>query len=165
VFPGVYTVFASDSALAKQGVSRIVPIAVSLTGMALSGDRRLQLRMHPRSEVLAMMCPPRSYAPGTGVVTGHVVDEDGVSVPSPRIDIEARQFVVVGDTLTRTIHSQTEGDENGKFAVCGAAMNQPLTIRATKDGNSAGVMINRWGDEFVPVTIVVKPVGAPRPPK
>ena len=165
VFPGVYTVFASDSTLAAEGVSRIVPVAVSLTGMALSGDRRVQLKMHPRAEVFAMMCPSKTYAPGTGVVTGRVVDGAGLPIKSPRIEIEGKQFVVVGDTLTRSVHGEADGDENGKFSVCGAALNQPLTIRATKDGNTAGVMINRWGDEFVPVTIVVKPpLGAPRRP-
>jgi hypothetical protein len=165
VFPGVYTVFASDSALAAEGVSRIVPVAVSLAGMSASGDRRLRLRMHPRADVFAMLCPPKSYSPGTGVVTGHVVDEDGAPVKSPRIDIEGKQFVVVGDTMTRTVHGQAEADENGKFSVCGAALNQPLTIRATKDGQSAGVMIKRWGDDFVPVTIVMKPsLGTPRRP-
>jgi hypothetical protein len=165
VFPGVYTVFASDSILATEGVSRIVPVAVSLTGMALSGDRRVSLRMHPRSEVFAMMCPSKSYSPGTGVVTGHVIDEAGLPIKSPRIEIEGKQFVVVGDTVTRSVRGEAEGDENGKFSVCGAALNQPLSIRATKDGNTAGVMINRWGDEFVPITIVVKPpLGAPRRP-
>ncbi|MEO9037548.1 MAG: carboxypeptidase-like regulatory domain-containing protein [Gemmatimonadaceae bacterium] len=161
VFPGVYTVFASDSALASEGVSRVVPTAVSLVGMALSGDRRIQLRMYPRADVFRLMCPAKTYAPGTGVVTGHVVDESGAPIRSPRIDIESKQFIVAGDTMTRSVTAAAEADENGKFSVCGAALNQPLTIRATKDGNSAGVMIKRWGDDFVPVRIVVKPPIAP----
>src|SRR5262249_19591045 len=112
VLPGFYTIVASDSALATQGISRTIPRMAALTSLTTL-DSRVRLELHPRSEVLPTVCPEKSYKEHTGVVLVHVVDADGDDVENPRIDIETRQAMVATDTVTRSVMRHAEGDDDG----------------------------------------------------
>lgn len=156
VLPGIYTIVASDSTLGAQGISRTIPRIAALTNLT-STDSRVQLELHPRSEVLPTVCPNKSYKEHTGVVLVHVVDASGEDVENPRIDIETRQAIVAGDTVTRAVTRHADGDDEGHFHICGAALDQPMLIHATKDRATASALIEHWTDEVVAITLILRP--------
>lgn len=153
-WPGLYVIFASDSALARQGIARTTPRGLSLF---VQGDGKVQLYLHPRSEALRLVCPTKSYRPGTGVLMARVVDSGGDAVAGAHVDVELEQAIVAGDTVTRRIIRSGEASDDGRFVVCGAALDQPLRLRATKAGSVAEAAIDAWKDDVLTVTLVVKP--------
>jgi hypothetical protein len=152
-FPGAYVVLASDSALAAEGLPRTTPLQLLLVAAA---DYDVTLVLHPRSEVFQLICPPNAYRPGTGVVMAHVVDENDAVVARPAIAIETTQLIVAGDTLTRLVRRQGQGGEDGRFVVCGAALDRPMSLQATKDKRSATQLIRQLTGELTSVRLVVR---------
>jgi hypothetical protein len=59
--------------------------------------------------------------------------------------------------------SGVAGDD-GRFVVCGAALNQPLLLRAIKGDESAEAVVEQWKDEIMAATLVLKPRQASVPP-
>ena len=159
VLPGIYTVVASDSLLATQGVSRTIPITIALRGLAMAGDSHVQLHLHPRAEVFPLVCPAKSYRPGTGVVMARVMNSDGTPVPNARVEVLTSQAVVAKDTITRAVKRAAESDENGRFVVCGASRDQTLVVQASSGELTAVSVVDRWPDEVVTITLTVKPPG------
>jgi hypothetical protein len=154
MFPGKYVVLASDSTLAAQGISRTIPVTVQ---MFAPGIWDLWLTLHPRSEVLPLVCPAKSYVPGTGVLMAKVTDAHGNPASGAHIEVETKQAIVVGDTIMRPRRSSGEAGDDGRFVICGAALDQPMTIRAVKGTDSASATLDKWTDDVVVFTLVLKP--------
>jgi hypothetical protein len=106
--------------------------------------------------VLRLTCPANAYKPGTGVLLARVIDEKGEVVPNAIIDVEARQAVVVGDTLYQPRRSRGEAGLDGRFVVCGADLHQPIFLRATDGTKSATGAVTEWKDEVHTLTLVLK---------
>jgi hypothetical protein len=149
---GTYSLFASDSALARQGVSR----TVAITAVVGSGaDADVIVGYHNRENILTLACPNKSFRPGTGVLFAHVVDATGASVASPRIEIWKN---AAADTTTRPADHEGEGGEDGRLIVCGASMTTTLKLRASKDGRISEPALVTWTtDEVVGVVLTVHP--------
>ena len=148
-----YVVLASDSALATQGVARTVPKPLNLSK---PGNWDIWLTLYPRPMVLRLTCPANAYKPGTGVLLARVIDEKGEVVPNAIIDVEARQAIVVGDTLYQPRRSRGEAGLDGRFVVCGADLHQPIFLRATDGTKSATGGVTEWKDEVHTLTLVLK---------
>jgi len=110
---------------------------------------------------LPYVCPPKAYKPGTGVLIATVNDANGTPAAGVRIEIETRQAIVAGDTLIQSRTSSGNAGDDGRFVVCGAALNQPLLVRAIRGDESAVALIDQWKDEVMATILVLKP----RPPK
>ena len=151
---GKYVLLASDSALAALGISRTVPAPVQLDK---PGNWDVWLTFHPRSAVLPYVCPANSYKPGTGVLMATVNNANGTPAPGVRVEVETQQAIVVGDTVMRPRKSAGDAGDDGRFVVCGAALDQPLRIRAIKGAESAEALIDKWKDEVMAATLVLKP--------
>jgi hypothetical protein len=154
VFPGVYVVVASDSTLAAEGVSRIVAPTV---GLFDPGDTRLSIRMHPRRDVLPLICPANSYKPGTGVLIAHTVQPDGAPAAGAKVEVTVRQLLVATDTVARAQTRSGEAGDDGRFVICGAPLTQAMRVRATKDGSEASVVVDQWKDEVAAIRLVLRP--------
>jgi hypothetical protein len=148
-----YVVLASDSTLATQGISRTVPKPLNLSK---PGNWDVWLTLYPRQTVLRLTCPANAYKPGTGVLLARVVDEKGDVVPKAMVDVEARQAIVVGDTLYQPRRSRGEAGLDGRFVVCGADLRQPIFLRATDGTKSATGAVTEWTDEVQTLTLVLK---------
>jgi hypothetical protein len=157
VSPGIYTVLASDSALAGEGISRTIATRIQLFS---AGDHALALRLHPRSEVFPLICPANSYKEGTGVLLAKVQMADGSPAATARIEVETTQLIVVGDTLARPSIRRGEAGDDGRFVICGIDRTRRLVVRAFKDKEAMGVALDNWRDEVAPVTITLRPGAA-----
>jgi hypothetical protein len=149
--PGLYVVLASDSALAHDGIARSVPVQTMV--FADSADN-LRLDYRPRSEVLASLCPARSYKPGTGVVLARVVDASGRAVEHAEVQVETTS--PPGSVNSESAFRVGESGADGRFAVCGVTEDRPVIVRAFKGRTAGGIAIERWGDEVVSVTITLR---------
>jgi hypothetical protein len=156
---GLYYVLASDSALAPDGIARTLPTPVKLKAQ---GTWDVWLTFYPRSDVLPLMCPEKSYVPGTGVLIASIVGQDGEPISGARVEVEARQAIVVRDTVYRTRSSTGVAGDGGRFIVCGAALNEPLTVRATKGILTGTGTVTTWNNEVERMRLVLKPL-APSP--
>jgi len=148
-----YVILASDSTLATQGIARTVPTPINL---AKPGNWDVWLTYYPRSAVLRLTCPSNTYKPGTGVLLASIVDEKGLAVSHAVVDVEARQAVVIGDTLYQPRRSRGEAGADGRFVVCGADLHQPIFLRVTDGTRSAVGAITEWKDEVNTLTLVLK---------
>jgi Carboxypeptidase regulatory-like domain len=152
MYPGKYVVLASDSTLAPLGIARTVPTPVQ---MYAPGIWDLWLTFHPRSAVLPLVCPAKSYQPGTGVLMAKVTFADGTPASGALIDVETKQTIVIGDTVTRPRRTIGEAGDDGRFVICGAALDQPMLVRATKGASSASATVETWKDDVISVTLVL----------
>ncbi len=155
---GVFTIVAADSTLAAGGVNQTPPHLVTIRGdRALPSDITVDiLKMYPRKDALSAACPDGKYQPGEGVALLHVVDTLGAGVINARVDVETRQAIVVGDTLARPIHRAGRTDVQGRFLVCGAALYEPMSFRASLDDLHGEAAIERWTSDIVPIVIVLR---------
>ena len=83
--PGLYYLLAADSLMASEQLAQTVPTRVALMG---TGATTVSLTLHPRSEVLASICPSKSYRVGTSVLRARVVDSRGRPAANARIDVQ-----------------------------------------------------------------------------
>ena len=150
--PGVYAVSASDSVLARLGVSRVLATRATLLTIA---NTNLTFTYFPRSEIFPTICPARSYRVGTGVMLARVVDAAGAAVAEATVEVETHR--TDSDSLRGAVRYTTTGDD-GRFVVCGAERDQRLIVRAFKDERADGVAIDQWGEEVVSVTLRLKPI-------
>jgi len=150
---GNYVLLASDSGLATLGISRTVPVPVKISA---PGNWDVWLTLHPRSAVLSLVCPPKAYKPGTGVLIATVNNANGTPASGVRVEVETQQSIVAGDTLMRPRKSSGVAGDDGRFVVCGAALNQPLLLRASKGDETADALIEQWKDEVMAATLVLK---------
>lgn len=158
LYPGFYVVLASDSALAEQGVSRTVPARVPLLQ---PGDAAYELPMHPRSEVLPLVCPAGSYKEGTGVLMARVLNADGTPAANANVEVAVEQLIIANDTIARPqVRRGTAGDD-GRFVICGASMTRPLMVRAALGSDTVSVAIDQWKDEVASLTLYLRPSTAP----
>jgi len=169
-FPGNYVLVASDSVLAAQAIGRNIPTRVFLTE---SRDIPVQIILHPRSEILPLVCPASSYKPGSGVVFARLVNADGSAAEHARVEVETstrfvlgdtlagRDTVAVRDTLATPVRRIGEAGDDGRFVVCGAGLDRPLRVRGVKNGLAGEATIDHWIDEIATLTIVLKSASAP----
>jgi len=163
-FPGMYVLVASDSLLAAQSIARSIPIRIFL---ANSRDVPVQIILHPRSEILPLVCPKNSYRPQTGVVLARLVNSDGSPADHAHVEVETSARFVVRDTLTaadtlsQSVRRMGETGDDGRFVVCGAGLDRPLRVRGEKNGLTGEATITRWIDEIATLTIVLKSPSAP----
>jgi hypothetical protein len=163
-FPGMYVLVASDSLLAGQSIARSIPTRVFLTE---SRDLPVHIVLHPRSEILPLVCPKSSYKPGSGVVFAKLVNADGSAADHARVEVETRARLVVGDTiaprdtLDQPIRRMGETGDDGRFVVCGAGLDRPLRVRGIKNGLTGEATVDHWSDEIAILTIVLKSATAP----
>jgi hypothetical protein len=151
VLPGIYAVLATDSTFAASGLSR-----TSHYWVFVDRDRDADIRLlfHPRSEILAQLCRGQSYQPGTGVVLGRVISTAGTPRANAKIDMW-RQIKTGNIELFRQEPSGSVGSD-GRFVICGVPLHQQLRIRATDTNESAEILIDKWKDELMVVTLVVR---------
>jgi len=161
-FPGMYILVASDSTLAAQSITRSIPIRIFL---ADSRDIPVQIILHPRSEILPLVCPKNSYKPQTGVVLAKLVNSDGSPADHARVEVETTarfaDTLGTGDTFSQPIRRIGETGDDGRFVVCGAGLDRPLRLRGLKNGLVGEAIIDSWTDEIATLKIVLKPAGAP----
>jgi len=162
-FPGSYVLVASDSALATQSIGRNIPTRVFLTE---SRDVPVHVILHPRSEILPLVCPASSYKAGSGVVFARLINSDGSIADHARVEVETtarlvRDSLAVSDTLIQPIRRIGEAGDDGKFIVCGAGLDRPLRVRGVKNGLAGEATVGRWIDEIATLTIVLKSAGVP----
>jgi hypothetical protein len=160
LYPGFYVVLASDSALAEQGISRTVPARVPLLQ---PGDAAYELPLHPRSEVLPLVCPAKSYKEGTGVLMAHVLNSDGTPAANANVEVTVEQLIIANDTISRPQVRRGTAGEDGRFVICGASMRRPLVVRATLGTDSVSVAIDQWTDEVASLTLYLRPAAATPP--
>jgi hypothetical protein len=153
--PGLYHVYASDSALATVGISRALPVEAIVLA---SQGAKLDLRLLPRAKIFPSICPARSYTPGTGVLMARVVDSLGVAVPLARVDIESTPKEETSPTATPTQTRTGVTGDDGRFIICGAQLDRRLVVRVYGRDSGAGVAIDRWGDEFLSLTLELRPL-------
>jgi len=153
--PGLYRVYASDSALAAAGLSRALPVEAVVL---MSKGANLTMTFHPRARIFPSICPSKTYKPGTGVLVARVVDSLGAAVPLAQVEIDMLAKV---DTAATAKPAQTRigvtGDD-GRFVVCGAEVDDRLLVRVHHGDSGAGVSIDRWGDEFLSLTLTLRPL-------
>jgi hypothetical protein len=150
VMPGVYAVLATDSALAASGLSRTSHYWVFVDR---ARDADIHIVYHPRSEILVQLCQGQKYRPGTGVVLGRVIGMGGAPIANAKIDVWRR--IQSGNVeLFRQEPSGAAGAD-GRFVICGSALNQKLRIRATDARESGELIVDEWKDEIVVATLVV----------
>jgi len=152
---GLFTVLAADSTLAAGGISQTPPHTI-----AVSDDRSLArdidvdvLKMYPRADALRVACPDNNYVAGFGVAILRVIDTASMPAIRARIDVETRQAVVVGDTLVRRVRRSGEVGYSGAFIVCGAALDQPMTFRASLRDEHGDAAITHWTEDVMVLTI------------
>ena len=146
---GKFMLLASDSLLASLGISRTVPSPVQLDK---PGNWDVWLTFHPRSAVLPYVCPAKSYKPGT-----RCVDGDGEQCErNSRLRSAGRSRDAAGDRRRgysdATAKERGSAGDDGRFVICGAALNQQLLIRAIKGDESAVALIDQWKDEVIATT-------------
>lgn len=151
--PGLYVVLASDSTLARIGVSRTLPQRLALF---TTGNSRIDLEFHPRSEIFPTICPARSYRIGTGVLLARVIDSTGAAVADAVVEVETQRPDTASHAPLGRRYGQTADD--GGFVVCGAERDNRLVVRAFKNGQAAGIAIDRWGDEVIALTLTLRPI-------
>jgi hypothetical protein len=157
--PGIYYLLAADSLMASESLAQTVPTRVALMG---TGSTTVSLTFHPRSDVLASICPSKSYRAGTSVLRARVVDSHGRPAANARIDIQLGTLADSSGKLELPAARQGEADFNGIFTICGIPPAKTLVLRALKDGEGAGVVIDQFTDDVAVVTIPLAPV--PRTP-
>ena len=159
MIPGLYTVTASDSALALEGIGRALPTRAVLLAI---DNTDVELRYYPRSDVLPSICPAKSYRPGTGVLLAHVLDERGTPVPNARVEVETAKDAGSPDAPAQAsgVRTGTAGDD-GRFVICGAERDRRLIVRAFTDDTGAGIAVNRWGDDVLSVSLTLRPLKKP----
>ena len=153
--PGLYRVYASDSALAAEGLSRALPVEAVVL---MSKGANVTMQFYPRAQIFLSVCPSKTYQPGTGVLVAHVVDSLGAAVRRAQVEID---LMPKADTAVTAKPAQTRmgitGDD-GRFVVCGAGMDHRLLVRVRDGDSGAGVAIERWGDEFLSLTLRLRPL-------
>jgi hypothetical protein len=164
-FPGNYVLVASDSVLAAQSIGRNIPTRVFLTE---TRDIAVQLILHPRSEVLPLVCPASSYAPGTGVVFARLLYSDGSAADHAQVQVETsarlavkRDTAAARDTIDQPLRRLGESGDDGRFVVCGAGRDRPLRVRGVKNNLVGEATIDQWSDEIASLTIVLKSPAVP----
>jgi len=164
-FPGNYVLVASDSVLAAQSIGRNIPTRVFLTE---TRDIAVQLILHPRSEVLPLVCPSSSYAPGTGVVFARLVYSDGSAADHAQVQVETsarlalkRDTAAARDTIDQPLRRLGESGDDGRFVVCGAGRDRPMRVRGVKNNLVGEATIDQWTDEIASLTIVLKSPAVP----
>jgi hypothetical protein len=86
-----------------------------------------------------------------------VHNANGTPASGARVEVETQRAIVAGDTVMQPQKSAGNAGDDGRFVVCGAALDQPLRIRAVKGDESAVVSIDTWKDEVIATTLVLKP--------
>ena len=151
VLPGVYAVLATDSTFAASGLIRTSHYWVFVDR---DRDADIRLLLHPRSEILAQLCPGQSYASGTGVVLGRVVGTGGMPLANAKIDVWRR----IQSGRIELFHQEPGGSAggDGRFVICGVPLDQVLRVRATDTRDSGEIMIDKWNDEVFVATLVIR---------
>jgi len=152
---GLFTVVAADSTLAAGGISQTPPHTISVSDdRSLARDINVDvLKMYPRADALRVACPDNNYVAGYGVAILRVIDTAGVPAVRARIDLETMQAVVAGDTLVRRVRRSGEVGYTGAFIVCGAALDQPMTFRASLRDEHGDAAITHWTEDVMVLTI------------
>jgi len=152
---GLFTVVAADSTLAAGGISQTPPHTISVSDdRSLARDINVDvLKIYPRADALRVACPDNNYVAGYGVAILRVIDTAGVPAVRARIDLETMQAVVVGDTLVRRVRRSGEVGYSGAFIVCGAALDQPMTFRASLRDEHGDAAITHWTEDVMVLTI------------
>ena len=156
--PGAYTIYVSDTTLARQGIGRDVPKYALVFADAAP---EMSLTYYPRADIFKSVCPARSYKPGTAVLLATVVDAAGKLVPHAEIQVEFRDPAGTDTTSSQRALRMGEAGFDGRFAVCGIAEERAMIVRAFKGRNAGGVAVERWGDDVAAVTITLRPPEKP----
>jgi hypothetical protein len=162
VISGLYFLMAADSVLASVGFNQTVPRSIVVTDdRSPTRDIDLDvLKMFPRADALRAACPSGKYVPGQGVAIVKVVDTTAVAVAGARVDVETIQNVIVGDTIAKPVRRSGETGRDGRFMVCGAALDQPMRFRASVGDGRGEAGIATWTNDVVVLTVVLRR-GAP----
>jgi hypothetical protein len=152
--PGIYYLLSADSLMASEGLAQTVPTRVALLGTGTT----VSLQFHPRGDILATICPAKSYRAGTAVLRARVVDSRGRPAANARIEVQFGTLTDSAGTVELPTARRGEADFNGVFTICGIPPTKALVLRAFKDGEGAGVIIDQWTDEIAAVRIPLTPL-------
>ncbi len=159
VFPGFYSVVASDSAWARTGLART---AVRSSLLAQGEAMDAVLYMHSRATTLAAVCGRQAYVAGSGVIIGRVYGSDGTPITEPRIDVW-QGTPAEADSVTRPFASG-DGGGDGRFALCGFSRDEPVRLRASKGKESAELQLDRWSDDVLSTELTLRRPSPNGPP-
>jgi hypothetical protein len=145
---GIYTLFASDSALASVGAFRAGPQpAMSMLG---NMGRPIVLELRPRLSAVDPSCHSNQKG-DSGILVGRVVDSAGDAAAAARVEL-------VGGSAGDTARLVDYTDAQGRFTVCGAPLDRPLHVRVTgEEGNHADITVDAWNERLVTRAATLKP--------
>ncbi|MEO7456275.1 MAG: carboxypeptidase-like regulatory domain-containing protein [Gemmatimonadaceae bacterium] len=152
VVPGAYVVLASDSVLAPAGIPRTQNIWVMLDR---ARDAEMIVPLHPRAEVLQMLCEGQRFQPDGGVVLGQVLDSAGTPRAFAQIDLFRHIQMGKAELFRQDPGGRAGGD--GRFVICGTSPSEQLRIRATSVSEMGEVTVARNADNVVRASIVIRP--------
>ena len=154
---GGYTLVAADSGMAAAGINQTLPKRV-VVGDELYPTTDVDvdvIRLYSRADALRAACGQGSYVPGRGVAVLRIVDTTGALVAGAHVDVETIQTIVAGDTLARPVHRSGEAGPDGRFIVCGAALDQPMAFRVSYHDWHGEKGIVKWPQDLQTLTIVL----------
>jgi hypothetical protein len=91
------------------------------------------------------------------VFVAHVVDSLNVAVPLALVEITLSAKDDTASTTKPQTRTGVTGDD-GRFIVCGVGVDRRLVVRVYSREMAAGVAIDRWGDEFLSLTLKLRPL-------
>ena len=111
-------------------------------------------KLPPRGLLLRLLCVGQSYAPGTGVILGRVLDPDGA--PAPKLGVQASWASNPNEKAN--VLKEVETRDNGHFAMCGVPLGQDVRVRASTR-HTAGDVVVHIRDNATPVLLTLRPRG------
>jgi protocatechuate 3,4-dioxygenase beta subunit len=134
VLPGVYLVYAADSALARVGL----PQGRRIVDVRDNDHRDAAVLVVPRRYTVATRCKGQKVSPESGVTLGRVVDASGE--PIADASIEARWSPRPSDSTARQRPDRSlTADDEGRFALCGVPLGATVRLRAASGGQAVDV--------------------------
>ncbi|HEU4786877.1 MAG TPA: carboxypeptidase-like regulatory domain-containing protein [Gemmatimonadaceae bacterium] len=134
VLPGVYLVYAADSALARVDL----PQGRRIVDVRDNDHRDAAVLVVPRRYTVAARCKGQKLPPESGVVLGRVVDPSGEPIAEASIEVRWTPRPADNAARQRPDRSLT-GDDDGRFAVCGVPLGATVRLRAAGGGQAIDV--------------------------
>ena len=147
VLPGVYLVYAADSALARVDL----PQGRRIVDVRDNDHRDAAVLVVPRRYTVAARCKGQKALPESGVVLGRVVDASGEPIAEASIEVRWSPRPADNAARQRPDRSLT-ADADGRFALCGVPLGATIRLRAAGGGQAIDV---EWSQSSLMTVSVV----------
>ena len=149
---GYYRLFVSDSLLASYGFTGALPRSLVLG----PDDETVTLRLRSRRDLLRVACGrDATYVPGTAVILGRVLGSDGEPATDVHVDAAWRR-PKPGESPV-DVKRGANTDAEGRFVICGAAMDGGVDVNTSTRRQSAGIHLESLKSDVTGITLVLKP--------